>query len=74
MPFSNKNTHMKTITLTSANDGGKIYINIQYIGHYYYNKNTNNTTVGVTTHNNGGFSVTETPGEIRSIIYQVECE
>ena len=65
---------MKTITLTRANDGGKIYINIQHIGHYYYNKNTKNTTVGVTTHNNGGFSVTETPEQIRDIICVVDCD
>ena len=59
---------MKIIILTSANDGVKIYINIQHMGHYYYNKSKNNTTVGVTTHNNGGFSVTETPEQIYDMI------
>ena len=32
---------MKIIILTSANDGVKIYINIQHMGHYYYNKSKN---------------------------------
>ena len=62
---------MKTIKLTSANDGGIIYINIQQIGHFYHNKTKNNTTVGVTTHNNGGFSVTETADEIQKMIRQL---
>ena len=62
---------MKTIKLTSANDGGTIYINIQQIGHFYHNKTKNNTTVGVTTHNNGGFSVTETVDEIQKMIRQL---
>ena len=72
MPFSNKKTTMKTIILTSANDGGLIYINIQHIGHYY--KDIKNTIVGVTTHRNGGFSVTETPEQIRDIICVVDCD
>jgi hypothetical protein len=59
---------MKKIKLTSANDGGEIYINIQHIGHYYHNKTKNNTTVGVTTHNNGGFSVKETVEQITGMI------
>jgi hypothetical protein len=62
---------MKTIKLTSANDGVIIYINIQQIGHFYHNKTKNNTTVGVTTHNNGGFSVTETADEIQKMIRQL---
>lgn len=59
---------MKTITLTSAYDGGKIYINVEQIGHYYDNETKNNTTVGVTTHNNGGFSVKETSEQIYDMI------
>lgn len=58
---------MKTIKLTSANNGGEIYINVEQIGHYY-NNNNNTTTVGVTTHNNGGFSVKETAIEIHKMI------
>ena len=57
---------MKTIKLTSATDGGKIYINIEQIGHYYDVKEKivysrvekkAHTRIGVTTHNNGGFEV-----------------
>jgi hypothetical protein len=59
---------MKIIKLTSANNGGTIYINIEQIGHYYDNTNTKNTIVGVTTHNNGGFSVKETVDEITDMI------
>jgi len=55
---------MKIIELTSANDGGKIYINVEHIGHFYESKHKSNTTLGVTTHNNGGFSVKETVQQI----------
>lgn len=63
---------MRIIELTSP-DGGKIYINIDKIGHFYriedkieYGRVTEkaHTRVGCDTHNNGGFKVKETPEHI----------
>ena len=60
---------MKLIKLTSANNTGDIYINVEHIGHMYevkdkveYGKVTveAHTMIGVLTHNNGGFKVKET--------------
>jgi hypothetical protein len=68
---------MKIIELTSNNNGSKIYVNVQYIGHFYkveakmdYGrvKDKAHTRLGVLTHNNGGFEVTETPDEIMKMI------
>jgi hypothetical protein len=68
---------MKTIKLTSATDGDKIYINIEQIGHYYDVKEKivysrvekkAHTRIGVTTHNNGGFEVIETADKIDKMI------
>lgn len=60
---------MKLIKLTSSNNTGDIYINVEYIGHMYEVKETVEygrveveayTVIGVLTHNNGGFKVKET--------------
>ena len=63
---------MKIIELTSYNDGGKIYINVDHIGHFYENKHTiervfTYTTLGITTHN-GDFRIKETAQQILDII------
>ena len=64
---------MKLIKLTSANNTGSIYVNVEHIGHMYevkdkveYGKVTveRHTVVGVVTHNNGGFRVKETVKDI----------
>jgi hypothetical protein len=68
---------MRIIELTSLNDGGTIYINIECIGHFYEVKEKStygkvdkktHTRVGTTTHNNGGFEVKETPKQIMKLI------
>jgi desulfoferrodoxin (superoxide reductase-like protein) len=68
-----KDKNMKIIDLTSYNDGGKIYINVDHIGHFYENKHSiekifTYTTLGVTTHNNGGFKIKETVKQILKLI------
>jgi len=59
---------MKLIKLTSSNNTGSIYINVEYIGHMYEVKEKveygkvkveAHTVVGTVTHNNGGFKVKE---------------
>ena len=67
---------MKIIELTNCNDGGKIYINVDHIGHFYENKHSiektfTYTTLGVTTHNNGGFKVKETIKQILNKISSI---
>ena len=57
---------MKIIKLTSHYDGSDVYLNVDYIGHFY--RGDNFTAVGLTTHNNGGFKVKETPQEILDLI------
>jgi hypothetical protein len=68
---------MKLIELTNLN-GGKLYINADYIGHIYIVPEKSNygrvekpkhTRVGAVTHNNGGFEVIETPGQIKKLIF-----
>jgi len=60
---------MKLIKLTSINNTGDIYVNIEHIGHMYEVKEKisygrveveAHTVVGTVTHNNGGFKVKET--------------
>jgi hypothetical protein len=60
---------MKLIKLTSINNTGDIYVNVEHIGHMYEVKEKisygrveveAHTVVGVVTHNNGGFRVKET--------------
>ena len=73
---------MKLIKLTSANNTGDIYINVEHIGHMYevkdkmvYNsiEKKAHTKIGVVTHNNGGFEVTETVKQIVKIITSRMC-
>jgi hypothetical protein len=64
---------MKIIEVTSAMNDGKIYVNIEHIGHIYENQNNHNnefssTTLGVTTHNNGGFKIKETAKQVLTLI------
>lgn len=73
---------MKIIKLTSFNDDGDIYINIDHIGDFFdvepeydYRKvkqGAGYTRVGVTTHNNGGFRVRETAIEILNMINDIK--
>ena len=67
---------MNLIKLTSL-DGKPIYINADYIGHFYqvpekcsYGRvdTEAHTRVGVVTHNNGGFSVAEDVNQIQKLI------
>ena len=60
---------MKLIKLTSINNTGDIYINVEHIGHMYEVKEKisygrveveKHTVIGTVTHNNGGFKVKET--------------
>jgi hypothetical protein len=72
---------MKLIKLTSINNTGSIYVNVECIGHMcevkdkveYGGKVTveKHTVVGVVTHNNGGFRVKETVKDIMKIIENV---
>ena len=69
---------MKLIKLTSANNTGDIYINVEHIGHMYevkekvlYDGRVEKeayTKIGTLTHNNGGFEVKETVTQIVNII------
>jgi hypothetical protein len=67
---------MNLIKLTSL-DGKPIFINVDYIGHFYqvpektyYGRvdTEAHTRVGVVTHNNGGFSVAEDVNQIQKLI------
>ena len=68
---------MKLIKLTSANNTGSIYINVEHIGHMYEVKEKvsygrveveAHTMIGTLTHNNGGFKVKETVEQVLHII------
>lgn len=70
---------MKLIKLTSANNTGDIYINVEHIGHMYEVKEKIEygrvekeayTKIGTLTHNNGGFEVKETVKLIMKAIQQ----
>ena len=54
--------HLKVQGILIANS--ILYINVQYIGHFYRDNVETFTRIGVTTHNNGGFKVKETPEQI----------
>ena len=68
---------MKLIKLTSINNTGSVYINVEHIGHMYEVKEKvsygsvdveAHTVIGVLTHNNGGFKVKETVEQVLHII------
>ena len=65
-------------SLTNKTNGGKIFVNVKHIGHFYrvakkedYGRvvEPEHTRLGVTTHNNGGFEVIETLEEILEKIH-----
>jgi hypothetical protein len=68
---------MKLIKVTALNEKSPIYINVEYIGHFYEVAETTSygtvdkpkhTVIGVTTHNNGGFRITESIEKILKLI------